>query len=89
MTIDRVFWSVCIPCGAIATALGFWIFARMERIGFERKLLSFKSDVSLYRLYWQKAPGNGWSRAPLIAMGVLFGITVIALLLASLFLGNR
>ncbi len=83
MSIDGVFWIVCIPCAAIANVLAFWIFARMSTLGFERDVWSVWTDVRLYTLYWQKAPENGWSRSPLVTMGVLISIAVSALLSAA------
>ena len=88
MTVDRIFWSVCIPCGAVANILAFWIFARTERLGFDRPIWSVWGDLGLYRIYWQKAPENGWSRTPLVAMGLLLGVALSALLVAFLFVSN-
>jgi hypothetical protein len=83
MSIDRTFWTVCISCAAIANVLAFWIFARMAKLGLERHVWSVWSDVRLYRLYWQKAPENGWSRAPLVTMGVLIAVAVSVFVLAA------
>lgn len=84
MSVERIFWTVCIPCAAIANVLAFWIFARMGKLGFERGIWNW-GDLRLYRLYWDKAPENRWSRTPLVAMGALMAVTICALFLAALF----
>jgi len=88
MTMDRIFWTICFPCGLAATLLAFWIFARMKRVGYERRLFCVRSDLNLYRSYWHIAPEKHWSRAPIIGMGVLVVIAIAALVFGFLFAGN-
>ena len=75
------FWAVSIPCGGIANVFAFWIFARLDSIGHSRHWWRME-DFSLYRLYWNLAPENGWSRAPLIGAAMFFLIAGVALFLA-------
>ena len=50
--------------------------------------VSVRAILGLYRIYWQKAPENGSSRTPLVAMGLLLGVALSALLVAFLFVRN-
>jgi len=76
------FWTISIPCAAVASVLLFWIFARLRTLGFERQWWKMQ-DFKLYATYWRLAPGQGWSRLPLIAAFALFALACVTLLLTK------
>ena len=71
------FW-IAMTFASVANGCAFLIFARLSRLGHGRGLWSW-NDVRLYRLYWNLAPQQGWSRFPLL-------LGVSAFVLAGVFL---
>jgi hypothetical protein len=76
-----LFWTVSIPCAAVANVLAIWIFARLKTLGFERRWWK-QQDFFLYATYWRLAPKQGWSRLPLIAGAALFAVAVVVAIIS-------
>jgi hypothetical protein len=72
-------WAVPVSllCTGAANILAFWIFARLDSIGYPRHWWRME-DFGLYKVYWKLAPEHGWSRLPLVAAGAFFLVACVA-----------
>jgi hypothetical protein len=77
------FWAIAIPLGAVANLFALQIFSRLESVGYPRRWWRME-DFRLYKLYWKLAPEHGWSRMPLVAVGLCFVSAAAAVLVVAL-----
>ena len=67
------YFASAMVFAGLANGLACFVFWRMRKLGWQVGIWrTMGEDWALYRAYWRVAPGQNWSRLPLIIAPISF-----------------